>query len=555
MAFQFSDGQKWQPGNLLLGHSFLHGDTGIATDRHAITVAGSRSGKGAALIIPNLLRWPENALVIDPKGENAEHTWEAREALGQSVHVLDPFRCSAVPDRLRAAFNPFDLLDPDALTIREDVNIIADALVLRSNDRDALWDNGAVSVLAGLIAHILTAAPAADRHLLTVRGVFKLPAEARAALLDDMQRNPACGGLAQAAATIGLSESKKNAEFWDGARHATDWLDSIPMRDTLTRSSFDLADLKTGKATVYLVLPPAYIGEHGRFLRLFVKLALNAMSKGQGGSRCLFLLDEFFALGRLSEVSRAAGLLPSYGVHLWPFLQNLGQLIELYGREGAETFFGNADAHIFFGNSDAETLDHISRRLGVVTSAEIDAPPALSAAQASGVQLSTPFFGFGSPDQERAMMAHHQKTIHLTGVADANTRAWVEAENRNAMNRYQHDMARVGKPRLAPDEVRELIAKKDGDTVARWLIAFTKGREVCKLRLLPYFLDGPYIDRDELARRAAYQRQWEIDTARKNADADWVMKRDRIDLIVWVVVLLMAAVIAAYVLWKLSQPA
>ena len=63
----------------------------MKTDRHALTVAGSRSGKGAAVIIPNLKRWTDNALVVDPKGEAARETWKERLAMGQAVHVLDPF--------------------------------------------------------------------------------------------------------------------------------------------------------------------------------------------------------------------------------------------------------------------------------------------------------------------------------------------------------------------------------------------------------------------------------------------------------------------------------
>ena len=40
-------------------------------DRHLLTVAPTRAGKGVAAIIPNLLTYPGSALVIDPKGENA----------------------------------------------------------------------------------------------------------------------------------------------------------------------------------------------------------------------------------------------------------------------------------------------------------------------------------------------------------------------------------------------------------------------------------------------------------------------------------------------------
>lgn len=42
---------------------------GLEDGRHMITVAGSRSGKGVSMIIPNLLFYQGSMLVIDPKGE------------------------------------------------------------------------------------------------------------------------------------------------------------------------------------------------------------------------------------------------------------------------------------------------------------------------------------------------------------------------------------------------------------------------------------------------------------------------------------------------------
>jgi len=38
-------------------------------DRHMITVAGSRAGKGVSAIVPNLLTYKGSILAIDPKGE------------------------------------------------------------------------------------------------------------------------------------------------------------------------------------------------------------------------------------------------------------------------------------------------------------------------------------------------------------------------------------------------------------------------------------------------------------------------------------------------------
>jgi type IV secretory pathway TraG/TraD family ATPase VirD4 len=115
---------------------------------------------------------------------------------------------------------------------------------------------------------------------------------------------------------------------------------------------------------VYLVLPPKYLDEHGRFLRLFVNLALQEAAKGQKQRfPILMVLDEFYALGRLQFMAKAAGLLAGYGVKLWPIVQNLGQIAELYP-DNWETFLGNAGLWQVFAVNDQTTARYMSERLG-----------------------------------------------------------------------------------------------------------------------------------------------------------------------------------------------
>lgn len=497
MSFQFTPAPPMQEGALFLGVNGYA--SGIRTPRHLVTIAGSRSGKGAALIIPNLRQWSAGSvLVIDPKGENAEATWKHREAMGHKVYVVDPFRVAKVPARLRAAFNPLEAVfqreaalrspifrDKDGRehsradlghvsTAREDIRVIADGLVMRSKKEDAMWDNGAVTVLAGLIAHTISTAPPDKRNLVAMRSLLRWTDEAlEESVWPAMSENPAFGGLAEAAAAVGLSSAKSAREFVKGARDQTEWLDSDPMRAVLDHSAFDLAELKNGKTAVYLVLPADYLDEHGRFLRLFVRCALSAMAKGgQGGKggKCLFLLDEFFSLGHISEIAKAAGLMPSYGVHLWPFLQDLGQLVSLYGKEGAETFFGNADAHIFFGNTDPLTLEHVSARFGRYGANEL--------VTARPHPLPPPLPRMGSTDP--IMRADEQREIW----ADHMARIREQSESHAQSVRYEAEARKVGQPRIAPETVREMVGKKADDDLARSMIVFGQGGDI--FQLLPW---------------------------------------------------------------------
>lgn len=491
----FTDSKKYpyRAGSLFLGVDAKGREVGISTERHAITVAGSRSGKGAALLIPNARRWPHNLLVVDPKGENASASWEAREALGQSVHVLDPFKAADVPERLRASFNPLGAISINDPTGREDIEVIADGLVKRSDPKDEEWYSGAVSILAGIMAFVVESAPPEHRTFAAMRSILLQTDDALKEDAERMLSMVAFGGLARATGiailtAISTDKSMERA-FLGGARRASAWMDSPPVAAALASSSFTLSSLKTGNASVFLVLPPKYLETHAAFLRLFVRSAIDAMMQdGAKGRPCLFLLDEFFALGRLDIVAKSAGLMGGYGLHLWPFLQDLGQLKTLYGENLSDTFFGNADAQIFFGNSDVPTLDYVSRRLGVVDVKEIGQAPTMGSGvnPITGATVGALLSGTNKHTQMGGAIIGGAVGLMGSALHDLETRA-----QQSEMNAYQQKAMTVGRPRLSHEEIQALTGKGDRDTVARSLIAFAKAGDALNVQLLPYFAPPP----------------------------------------------------------------
>ncbi len=125
---------------------------GLEDDRHIITVAGSRSGKGVSMIIPNLLFYRGSVLVIDPKGELASITARRRaEGLKQKVYVLDPFeRTADWVKPWKASFNPMTMLTIANKNIVEDAGLMADALVV-SGGGDVHWDESAKNFICWVI--------------------------------------------------------------------------------------------------------------------------------------------------------------------------------------------------------------------------------------------------------------------------------------------------------------------------------------------------------------------------------------------------------------------
>jgi type IV secretion system protein VirD4 len=387
---------KWRPGMIFLG--LLDGEiktdadgrrhvtgghaVGVDDDRHVCTFAGSRSGKGRACILPNMLHYPGSVLATDPKGELATVTARRRDELGQDVHVLDPFAVAggAAVD-FRAGFNPIEAMRLDHNLVA-DAALIADALVV-GGGRDPHWDDSGKAFIEGVILHLKTSPDYEGRRsLVTLRELIGQGAEDNSgkapsgysllALAAEMRANKEAGGVIESAAAdfFDRPDNERGSVLSTARRHLKfiDLFRNNPVgKAALETHSFDLAALKTSPTTIYLCLPARHIGTCNRWLRLFVNLTLQSMEQVRGplpgGVPVLCVLDEFAALGHLQQVEDAAGQIAGFGVKLWPILQDLSQLKALYETRW-ETFLGNAGILQFFGNNDLSTLEWISKRCG-----------------------------------------------------------------------------------------------------------------------------------------------------------------------------------------------
>ncbi|MBO9468408.1 type IV secretory system conjugative DNA transfer family protein [Tropicibacter sp. R15_0] len=345
---------------------------------HLITLAPTRAGKGVGTVIPNLLAAERSVLVIDPKGENARIAGEARQRFG-TVHVLDPFEVSGHPS---AAYNPLDRLTPDSLDLGEDAASLTEALVMDPPGQvtEAHWNEEAKAILGGLIMFCVCHEDRDRRSLATVREYLTLPPEKLRALLELMQDSDEAGGLIARAANRFLGKADREAaSVLSNAQRHTHFLDSPRIAKCLARSDFAFSDLRHQITSVFLVLPPNRMDAYSRWLRLLVSQALQDIARDaerpQGASEgqserlkapALFLLDEFAALGRLEAVERAMGLMAGYGLQLWPILQDMSQLKDLYG-DRANTFIANAGVQQVFGVNDFETAKWLSQMIGQET--------------------------------------------------------------------------------------------------------------------------------------------------------------------------------------------
>lgn len=515
---------------------------GYTDDRHVTLIAGTRGGKGAGVIVPNLCRWRGSCIVIDPKGENATVTARRRgggsdytEGLGQEVRILDPFGEVPLASSLKARFNPLDVIDPDSDLAVDDAGRIAAAIIVRESKNDPFWEDAARGLVKGLILHVLTCAIFKDiRNLVTVRkllmegdwlgietaqaaGVKKedLPSP-HAFLWMAMIRNKAFGGVVSGVGEQMFSMAQKAEKTLSGileqARTSTIFLDGAPMRRLLEKSDFDLSAIKTSPRglTIYLTLPQRYMDTHFRWLRLMVTLALGEMERIKGrpktGHPTLFLLDEFPGLKRMEVIENAVAQAAGFGVKFFFVTQNLPQLKHEYD-ENWETFISNSGLKIFFQVDDHFSRDYLSNLLGErevrrqsrssSDSRSTSATDGTSATNTSGRSDGTGFSniedtiffgerGYNSRSSGTSFSDSHG-TSRSTSKSNSTTAGWSEGVHK--------------RPLLSPDEIGRFLSRiddKGNPAYPGLILALMPGQHPLAARRINYF-ESPkfegYFDR------------------------------------------------------------
>ena len=346
------------------------------SDRHLLTVAPTRAGKGVSAIIPNLLTYEGSVIVIDPKGENARITAERRaqgnESLGipgmkQNVYIIDPWKITGFRPQ---CFNPLDWLKSDAENISENAMILADAMVpQRANTLEPFWDEEAKALLMGILLHVaLTEEEEGNRNLGRVRDIICMSTKDFLDVMADMTESSNPIVVSTGERTLS-KEEKLRSNILSSLQSHTHFLDSPAIRESLSKSDLRFEDLKKKKMTVYLVLPADRIDAFGRWLRLLIQQAITVNARNietKPEKPILFILDEMAALNRLTMVEQAYGLMAGFGMQLWGIVQDLSQLEKIYGK-GWETFIGNSGVLQYFGSRDHKTAEYFSKLCGVTT--------------------------------------------------------------------------------------------------------------------------------------------------------------------------------------------
>jgi len=490
-----------------------------ALESHCITFATNGSGKGVAQIIPNLkgpYAWDGSVVVIDPAGEISEicASWRQENISGDhETAIFDPFHQCQNED-LKPFLKTINVLE--LAETADDIIEISEGIIKRSaNDPQPFFDNKAESTLAGLLAYIKEAPsiPDSERHLGTLASIFARIDAEDGNTINEMLECTKFGNLAArtAGSLMKTDSGTKNALTSLGTQ--LKWLSSEFMQNWLALpSSVDLRKLKTGKLSLFLVIPPKKLKDQGQYLRLFVQMAVSVMQDKTPdgkikGTECLMILDEFYSLSRMQSAQVAFAQMRKYGLHLWPFLQDVGQLVELYGREGMQTFIANSDFCCFYGVNDVETAELASRMTGKIDTNDISSELMHAAEEFE--------------ESEKIRMAEPSiwnkyglaKLAATDGFLGAPGPVPVVADQKLQSN-IGVIRSKIGAPRVTPERVMQITAKPDINVPSKTMMLFKKGK-FAFIKLSPFFAPTFDINYEEKEKLQIKQQKEKVDYARK----------------------------------------
>lgn len=249
-------------------------------------------------------------------------------------------------------------------------------MVRTGEEKDPHWSDSAEIFIAALIATAVQYGDDAEqtRSLQTVREILSNPQRLELAVKGMTESTAWNGVLARLGGQLQhYVDKEKSSTMTTVGRHLR-FLDSLPVVECTKQSSFNPADLRRGKMSIYLILPPNQMQTQAPLLRLWITSFFRAVVAGglQEKRRVHFILDEAASLGHFEAVSDALDKYRGYGIRLQFYYQSMGQLKKCWPNGQDQTLLSQTTQLFFSVNDQAVgpgggTADYVSARLGEKT--------------------------------------------------------------------------------------------------------------------------------------------------------------------------------------------
>ncbi len=351
---------------IILGR--LNGQTLVSNDAgHVLIVGPTRSGKGVSFVIPNGLAWPGSMVTLDIKSENLKSFGAPRAAMGDEVFVFAPG--SAASHR----YNPLDYVRPGPEMATDCANIASFLVATASVENE--WTLAARKTVAALLGYVMTSVHFEKaRHIRSAVRVISTGHDI-ADVLKTIAATENDGSVPSWVLDafnqfVAIPDRTRGSVMFNVNNAFAPWDSPLICAATET-SDFDIRALRRKRMSIFIGSPLADLESYRPLIRILFQQIHDVLMRNLPGAeephQVLLLLDEFYALGKMSSLASKIAVSAGYGFRMAIVLQNISQLDEAYGKAMRETLVAGAALKLFVAVNDNETARYVSDALGTFT--------------------------------------------------------------------------------------------------------------------------------------------------------------------------------------------
>lgn len=362
-------GQK----GLIIGK--LDGDYVVLPGNTPVMLAApSRQGKGAGFVVPNLLNYPDSAVVLDVKMENFLITSKFRAEHGQKVFLFAPF----TEDHRTHRWNPMDAIRRDSNLRLVDTTLIGEMLYPRTTDDKGHWNDLARDLFIGLVLYLLETPelPCTFGEVLRQMSGKGLPLDEHIKKIMAARStgpNVLSDACLDAFSRFSNAKDRTMSSIITTAQAPLLIFQSSYVDAATSTTDFDLGMVRKQRMTVYVGIPAPMIGPARLVVNLFFSHLINQNmfelpeQNPALKHQCLVLLDEFSLLGRMDLIPNTIGQIAGYNLRLAFIIQGRSQLIGRYGEHDAKTIEDGCEVEIMYPPQQQKDANEYSEMLGAYT--------------------------------------------------------------------------------------------------------------------------------------------------------------------------------------------
>ncbi len=344
----------------------------------ALLIGGAGSGKFTTMLAhiladPGRTGEPPRYAILDPKGEMAAVIGPGLVQRGAHVYTVNPYRLHGHPVHSVALFS--HLLRGSPLLVADSRRVAQTFLPDTSSGEGRFFEQKARIWMDALLRGLVHAdGEVSPGSLFELVGVIRSAPGIWAQMSDSM-------------AALGEPDLRATyAEMLDMAAESRRTYDSVlgeltnalaPMTDPAMQASFTgtaRADFTLDVFTedggrpiyVFLMMPAELILQNAALIRQFFSSLRIAKQRKPNAPTINLVIDEAARLGRFPEIAEFYSIGRGFGLSPLCAYQDIGQIKENLGPNGATTLSASSDIEIFLGGgiSDLETARHLSAKLG-----------------------------------------------------------------------------------------------------------------------------------------------------------------------------------------------